>query len=254
VLSVGLGVRDGGEVVRRQPPERQRLAWRTEELALYFLDLTIYSRHSKFQFASGRYVPRPMFSPFRQKKKGITRRQLIEHTPTLMLATTKDLTDTLIGGIPHELRRGEVQFTLLTCLEFETYLFGIYLRQITGSAASELVIKDTIKELLKSVLRVFQKFERSEGNEKRFDELLPIVEIGIAEYTTRSALAKYPPEDGWFDSATGVLISHLAKNINNPPNEALLHNVAFAVRRHIDAHVQRNLYRDVICLVDWKNV
>jgi hypothetical protein len=195
-----------------------------------------------------------MFSLFRQKKKVITRRQLIEHTPTLMLVATKDLTDTLIGGIPHELRRGEVQFALLTCLEFETYLFGIYLRQITGNAASELIIKDTIKELVKSVLRLYQKFEQSEGIQKRFDDLLPIVELGIAEYTTRSVLAKYPPEDGWFDSATGVLISHLAKNINNPPNEALLHNVSFAVRRHMDAHVQRNLYRDVILSVDWKNV
>jgi hypothetical protein len=133
-------------------------------------------------------------------------------------------------------------------------LFGIYLRQITGNAASELIIKDTIKELVKSVLRLYQKFEQSEGIQKRFDDLLPIVELGIAEYTTRSVLAKYPPEDGWFDSATGVLISHLAKNINNPPNEALLHNVSFAVRRHMDAHVQRNLYRDVILSVDWKNV
>jgi len=194
-----------------------------------------------------------MFNLFRQKKKGITRRQLIEHTPALMLTATKDLTDTVLGAIPHKLHPGEVPFALLTCLEFETYLFGIYLRQITGNVASELLIKDTVKELVKSVLRVFQKFEKSEGNPKRFDELLPIVEIGIAEYTMVSALAKYPPEDDWFNSATGRLISHLAKNIHNPPNEALLDNVAFAVRRHMDAHVQRNLHRDVIFLVDWKN-
>jgi hypothetical protein len=122
-----------------------------------------------------------MFNLFPRKKKGITRRQLIEHTPALMLTATKDLTDTVLGAIPHKLHPGEVPFALLTCLEFETYLFGIYLRQIVGNVASELLIKDTIKELVKSVLRVVQKFERSEGNQKRFDEMLPIVELGIAE-------------------------------------------------------------------------
>lgn len=182
-----------------------------------------------------------MFNLFRNKKKGITRKQLIEHTPALMLAATKELTDTVLEAIPHELHPGEVAFALLTCLEFETYLFGVYFRQITRNAVSHLLIKDTIKELVKSVLRIVQKFEGSEGNQKRFDEMLPIVELGIAEYAMVSALAKYPPEDDWFDSATGRLISHLAKNIHNPPNEALLNNVAFAVRRHMDAHVQSNV-------------
>lgn len=174
------------------------------------------------------------------------RKQLIQYAPALMLANLK--------AAPAKMTDRQNKFLMLCALQFEIYLFGVYLEQIAGGKASELIIKDTFSEVIKSAVRLFQKYEHTEGNQKRFNDLVPAFRILPMELGMASCLVKYPPEANWMDSATGKFTSHLAKVINMIPTQDLLLKVADAVRRHMDAHVRNNTYSKVVARIDWNNI